>query len=459
MRSLGIAEDRLLETGLLVKREDGSTAPRFRSRLLFPIHDLRGRVVGFGGRVLADLQPKYLNSPETPVFRKGSLLYNLHAAKHAIRKEETAIVVEGYFDVIRLSLAGVENVVAPLGTAMTSDQAALLKKSANTAILLYDSDPAGLRATFRSGDELLRHGMRVKVATLPPGEDPDTIVRTGGRSALISVLGHAVDVMERKVQLLEERGWLKDLSRRRAALDRLLPTIRVTKDPITRDLYLSIVSERTDVSREVLRQEVELLPTLTIQPPESATLRRITKRAESDPWKKRDQVAERYLTYILITSATWLERARDELPVSWLRCTPFAEIYSALLATGTEGLSQALDNLSEEGRRAYDLLIENETYQGIDFDESYVGSYMALEARPVLESLTDLLIRMRSEGDDLVKEELASEHRRLREEISARFPFDWLKHVYKRSFTKHRQPASKRPSEASPTIPAKRSAS
>src|SRR5512135_2633962 len=167
MQALGIEEGVLLEAGLLRRRDDGSLVPRFRGRLLFPIHDLRGRVVGFGGRILGEGEPKYLNSPDTPIFHKGKLLYHLHTAKHAMRKAERAVLVEGYFDVIRLALAGLEEVVAPLGTGLTGDQAELLKRHTSQVILLYDSDDAGLRATFRAGDELLRHGLRVSVATMP----------------------------------------------------------------------------------------------------------------------------------------------------------------------------------------------------------------------------------------------------------------------------------------------------
>src|SRR5258707_12081622 len=116
----------LLEVVLERRRGDGTIAPRFRGRLLFPIHDLRGRVVGFGGRILGEGEPKYLNSPDTPIFHKGTLLYNLHTAKHAIRKAERAILVEGYFDVLRLALAGFEEVVAPLGTGLSAEQAQLV---------------------------------------------------------------------------------------------------------------------------------------------------------------------------------------------------------------------------------------------------------------------------------------------------------------------------------------------
>src|SRR5207245_317699 len=167
-------------------------------------------------------EPKYLNSPDTPVFHKGKLLYNLHIAKQAIRKTERAILVEGYFDVLRLALAGVEEVVAPLGTGLTSERAELVARYTSQVVLLYDSDDAGLRATFRAGDELLRHGLRVSVATLPEGEDPDTIVQRRGGKALAETLKDAVDLFERKIQLLERKGLFASIPGRRRAPDRLL---------------------------------------------------------------------------------------------------------------------------------------------------------------------------------------------------------------------------------------------
>src|SRR5207248_3438655 len=142
MNGLGVRDAVLLEAGLLIKRDDGTLLPRFRGRLLFPIHDLRARVVAFGGRILGLGEPKYLNSPDTPIFHKGQLLYNLHVAKHAMRKAERAILVEGYFDVLRASLAGIEEVVAPLGTGLTPEQAQLVKRHTGHVILLYDSDDA-----------------------------------------------------------------------------------------------------------------------------------------------------------------------------------------------------------------------------------------------------------------------------------------------------------------------------
>src|SRR5213592_2036447 len=255
MKGLGLREEVLLEAGLVVKRDDGTKVPRFRGRLLFPIHDLRSRVVAFSGRILGEGEPKYLNSPESPIFHKGQLLYNLHLAKHGMRKAERAILVEGQFDVLRLTLAGLEEVVAPLGTGLTDEQAALLQRHSPHVILLYDSDDAGLRATCRAGDVLLRHKLRVSVATLPEGEDPDTLVQNKGAAALEQALKDAVDVLERKIQILDRKGFFGSLPGRRRALDRLLPTIRAATDPITRELYISRAAEAAGVRKDVLERE------------------------------------------------------------------------------------------------------------------------------------------------------------------------------------------------------------
>ena len=260
MHTLGIDDATLIEAGLAVTREEGSAKPRFWGRLLFPIHDLRGRAVGFGGRVLGSGEPKYLNSPESPIFHKGTLLYNLHQAKHAIRKNERALIVEGYFDVLRLVEAGVEETVAPLGTSFTAEQARLLRRFTTDVVLLYDSDTAGLRATFRAADVLLGAGLRVSVATAPPGRDPDTLVAAGGPEAVRTVVEDALDVLERKLQLLERKGWLGSIGGRRRALDRLLPTIRAVSDSVTRDLYLHRTAEALGVSQSSVEREVAARP-------------------------------------------------------------------------------------------------------------------------------------------------------------------------------------------------------
>ncbi len=261
LNGLGFTDERLLDVGLLVKREEQEEPrPRFRDRLIFPILDAHAHTVGFGGRLLGPGEPKYLNSAESDVFSKGKLLYNLSNARNAIRRDDRVILVEGYFDVVRLVDAGLESVVAPMGTALAEGQADLLAKYSKTAFLLYDSDAPGQKASFRAADVLLNRGMTVRVVTLPDGEDPDTFVAKHGREAMEKLLTTSMDVFDRKVQLLERGGWFADLQRKRRALDSLLPTIRATTDEITKDLYVNRVAEAAGIAREVLLRELNSAP-------------------------------------------------------------------------------------------------------------------------------------------------------------------------------------------------------
>ncbi len=261
MATMGFDVDRLLDGGLLSQRDENSEPrPRFRNRVMFPILDASGRHVAFGGRALGDAEPKYLNSPETPVFSKSRTLYALGWCKNDIRKADRVFVVEGYMDAIRLMVAGLDTVVAPLGTALTEAQADMIVRYTKNVYLLYDSDQAGLKATFRAGDELLRHGCAVRVITLPSGEDPDTFVRTNGAAALEQHVSQSVDVFERKIQLLERGGWFAELQKKRRALDRLLPTIRATSDPLLRELYIGRAAEKTGIAKEALIREASATP-------------------------------------------------------------------------------------------------------------------------------------------------------------------------------------------------------
>jgi len=333
MKGLGVRDEVLLEAGLLARREDGTLAPRFRGRLLFPIHDVRARVVGFGGRILGEGEPKYLNSPDTPIFHKGKLLYNLHVAKHAMRKAERAILVEGYFDVLRLSLAGIEEVVAPLGTGLTPEQAQLLQRHAPHVTLLYDSDDAGLRATFRAGDELLRQGLRVSVATLPPGEDPDTLVQKRGAAGLEAILKDAVDPLERKIQILDRKAFFSSLPGRRRALDRLLPTIRAAKDPVTRDLYLARVAEAAGVRAGTLENELVALPARPLSVGPSAP----TAGPQEFPSN-----AEKTLLLLMLVSKEWKSRVLAVVDAENFAFSPYRAVFEAL----ADGRPDVLDGVS-----------------------------------------------------------------------------------------------------------------
>lgn len=258
----GIEERTLLELGLLATSERAEEPyDRFRGRLMFTIHDLRDRPIGFGGRILdaSSDAPKYINSPESPVFHKGEELYGLNRARHAMRREGHAAVAEGFTDVIALHRAGLGFAVAGLGTSFTADQARRIGRYTKRAYLLYDSDLAGLRATFRTGDILLAAGIHPMVVSLPPGEDPDSLIRRDGPAAIRQLLDDAVDLLERKLQILRREGYLDRVEGRRRAVDGLLSTLRAVSDPALRDIYVDRAVEGLGIRRETLVDEIARL--------------------------------------------------------------------------------------------------------------------------------------------------------------------------------------------------------
>ena len=225
--SQGIPVEDMVEAGLLIAGDDIPLPyDRFRDRVMFPIADLRGRVIAFGGRALEkDAQAKYLNSPETPLFHKGATLYNIAAARQAAhdgaQKGEQVIAVEGYVDVIAMVSAGFAATVAPLGTALTEDQLALLWKMADEPVLCFDGDGAGLRAAFRAVElamPRLKPGKSLKFALLPQGQDPDDLFRSGGREAIADVIGAARPLAD-MLWARETEGHSFDTPERRAALE------------------------------------------------------------------------------------------------------------------------------------------------------------------------------------------------------------------------------------------------
>lgn len=353
MHSLGFDDARLIEGGLLIAPDqDAEPRPRFRNRLMFPIHDVQGRNVAFGGRIVGQGEPKYLNSADSPIFAKGKLLYGLHRARNAIRRADRSLVVEGYFDALRLIAAGVEEVVAPLGTALTETQAGLLRKYSRNVYLLYDSDAAGLKATFRAGDELLRQGMSVRVITLPPGEDPDTFVRKHGSAGLEAQVSSAIDVFERKIQILDRAGWFGELQKKRRALDRLLPTIRATSDEIMRDLYVARASEVTGVDRGILLRELGPRASgAEPAPPRSAELPRPTIRGRSgdrrQPRRNAGTSAERELVRAMVQDKSRVEPIAERIGPDAFRDPVYREIFAALLQTGEGATADELTSVLE----------------------------------------------------------------------------------------------------------------
>jgi DNA primase len=424
MATLGFDEARLANAGLLVQGEDQSEPrPRFRGRLMFPILDSMGRNIGFGGRLLGPGEPKYLNSPESGVFSKGKTLYGLNWAKNDIRREDHVLVVEGYFDVVRLMTAGVTTVVAPMGTALTEWQSAALRKLTKNVFLLYDSDRPGLQATFRSGDELLRQGAAVRVVTLPEGDDPDTFVKKNGAPALSARLRDAIDVFDRKIQLLERAGMFAELQKKRRALDRLLPTVRAASDAIMRDLYIGRASEVSGVAREVLERELKGRPTPPVedaQPPAprispAAKVRRGDRRAQHG---ERGASAERELVRAMLFNRSRVEQIAEKLAAKTFRDPQYRAIYRALIAAGADStIEEVTANLDEETIETVEAMLAEGSIH-LDLERTINDSFSTLRARDLDQRAAEL-DRVIPLVEGAEKDKLIAEKDAIRKELNA----------------------------------------
>ena len=256
----GIEGELLLKAGLVSPRQSSGYYDRFRDRLLFPICNLSGEVVGFGARALEEGDrsgPKYLNSPETPVFEKGTYLYGLHLARREIRLSKTAIIVEGYTDVITAFQAGIKNIVASLGTALTPAQGRLIRSQAEKVIIAYDADSAGEAAAWRGLKILQDSGCLVEVAVLPEGSDPDGLIRQRGAAYFEDILSRAQPLNRYRLAVLKKRCDPSSEESRRRFLEESLTVLREIPNLVEREIYLKGVAEELGVSEGAVRRELQ----------------------------------------------------------------------------------------------------------------------------------------------------------------------------------------------------------
>lgn len=252
LRKQGFSDNLLLEAGLVLdSQKTGNKYDRFRNRVMFPVFDYRGKVIGFGGRVLDDSKPKYLNSPETLVFQKGTNLYGLNFAIKSNMKERYFIMVEGYMDLITLHQYGITNVVASLGTALTVNQARLLKRYADKVIISYDADVAGQTATLRGLEILKDAGFDVRVLSIPQGKDPDEYVRSNGKEAFIKLINEAEGLVEYRIKKAGENINFKD-SNDLIKYGKKVTEILARVNPVEKDIYIKKISESTGIREQAL---------------------------------------------------------------------------------------------------------------------------------------------------------------------------------------------------------------
>ena len=254
----GYKKDYLLKTGLCLEGQNGYISDRFRGRVIFPVFSLSGKVLAFGGRILKkdDKMAKYVNSPESEVYHKSNELYGIYHAKQAIVKNDCCFLVEGYTDVLSMHQSGIENVVASSGTSLTPGQIRLIHRFTNNIIVLYDGDAAGIKASLRGIDLILKEGMNIKVVLLPDGDDPDSFSRKQSATSFTEYIkSHEVDFIRFKTNLLLESAG-EDPIKRAALITDIVQSISIIPDAIVRSVYTKECSRLLDVNEEVLLREV-----------------------------------------------------------------------------------------------------------------------------------------------------------------------------------------------------------
>src|SRR5690554_3858379 len=259
-KNKGFQEETLLKAGLILEKEGGSTRiyDRFRGRVMFTIHNLGGKPIGFGARILKQdkKQPKYINSPETEIYHKSDVLYGLFQAKQAVRQTDNCYLVEGYTDVLSMHLSRIENVVATSGTSLTENQIKLIKRFTDNVTVLYDGDAAGIKASLRGIDMLLEGGLNVKAVVFPDGEDPDSYSRKVGSQTFIDYLAvHSKDFIAFKIALYAEDA-ANDPIKRAEVIRQVVQSIAKIPDPIIRAVYIKESAKLLQLEEDIVHTEL-----------------------------------------------------------------------------------------------------------------------------------------------------------------------------------------------------------
>jgi len=258
LKKKGYSYEELIKAGLIKKSKiEGKYVDYFRDRIIFPIFNLSGRAIGFGGRVLDDSLPKYINSPETLVYNKGSNLYSLNFAKENIRKKNYIIIVEGYTDVLITQQYGFNNIAASLGTALTTKQIDLIKRFTDTVLIAYDSDSAGNMATLRSLDLLVKAGLEIKVIALPQGYDPADFLIKKGSETFQNLIDKSLSLIDYKLKLLYSKYTIKTIEGKVKVVKEILPTLNVIGNEVELRAQTKKISEELKLSEEAILIELK----------------------------------------------------------------------------------------------------------------------------------------------------------------------------------------------------------
>jgi len=342
LRNMGYEEDKMVELGLISQSgSSGKYFDKFRDRVIFPIIDTRGKVVGFGGRIIGEGNPKYLNSRESSVFLKKNNLYGLNLTRQYMGREGKAILVEGYMDVISLYQSGVRNVSASLGTALTENQAKMLKRYSRDVVLSYDADAAGQAAAMRGMDILHNEGCRVRVLHVAEGKDPDEFVKSRGREAFMKLVDDALPFADYKIAVIKAGYDMTRTDQRAEFMQKAVGVLKLLS-PVEAEVYVKKIAAENDISEGAIRAEMKRGTEET--GPGNAGSRSIEEAAPDISSR------EKTLIKILLTDSSYMERAGEF--ASLFTSEVGREMYQALRSSYVPGVeierARAADSITPE---------------------------------------------------------------------------------------------------------------
>jgi DNA primase len=412
----GVARDLVRKAGLIIIKDNGQSYDRFRGRLMFPIENLNGDTVAFGGRIIGDGEPKYLNSPESPIYIKGKTLYGLHGTKDEIKRKDEAIIVEGYLDLFSLWSAGIGNVVATLGTAFTKEQIELIRRFTRNVSIIFDPDEAGKSAVERSLKLFLEEEIRARVVILPDGYDPDEYVRKYGRESLEELIAHSSSMVDYYIE--EIIGGGNTLEDNRDSVRDSVSFIGNISDPVQRNLFIKRVSEKVGIDQGLLKDEVR----------KKLAHRKSPSGQRATPAKKREIVdqIELNLIHMIMEYPDRIPVVAHERIFDYFLSRPLKDIGESVIqsyhAGENKSLSHVINDLTDRGIREklIKLTVEERPYDDdVIIDKILEDTIKKIRLRwykMKRKSLQRELIKAQRMGDMQLCERLVIEKGRLLQE-------------------------------------------
>ncbi|MEW6086916.1 MAG: DNA primase [bacterium] len=414
--SRGFSPGEMLSAGLLVKGESGDY-PKFRNRIIFPIFDTKNRVVGFGGRVLDASLPKYLNSPDTRIYHKGEILYGLNFAKENIRSEGSVFIVEGYFDLIRMQIAGMENTVATLGTALTAGQIRQLSRLCERIYFVYDPDTAGQSAALRGMELVKKEGIDVKVLCLPDNKDPDIFLLSKKKDAFLKLRDSAFDFFDFYFNQSLKKNDIRTISGKTRVIEALADIIYNSSNPIEKDNYIKKIADKL-----YLKEDIVLL-----------TLRELRegKRGNNTLSKKihienKNKNIEKRLIQLLIKKPNLISMTKEELSGENFKDIICGRLYKTLVNSYSDGKDIDINHILNQyqGEKEIQSVFSELVCEEVDYHEDEKKFLMDYIKKIKINTVQDKLKMLSSEikfyqekNDDSCVKDLLKKYQELKNTI------------------------------------------